>query len=293
MFCKNCGKELGEEIMFCPDCGTKRTEIPGGNTGAQKEASGPDENSMTAETESIKAEGIKTESIKAENINAEKKEPGRNIFSKIWNSELFTKTAVKFGNVLEILEGIIFLILCRMLFKEGGFWGVVFGIVFALGGAGGCFSGITSLLSRRKKNGEGGIPEETDDKSLNKKKRNLCIGVVVIVIALAVFKNTGGGTYYIVQSISFDDMGSETVGELVDENIKGAEWSQKKLDKNSRLVYVEGYCPSYGGTVRIEFYCEKLKDGSHEVSLNGISLPDSNEELSKFEAAIVWASFYQ
>ena len=146
-----------------------------------------------------------------------------------------------------------------------------------------------ALLSRKKNNNES---EELDAVAINKKKRNLCIGVVVLVIALAVVVNTGGGTYSIVKAISFDDIGSETIGELVDENIKSPEWSQKKLDSSSQLVYVEGYCPAYGETVRIEFYYEKLDDGSHEVSLSRMYWPESDEEFNTFEAAIVWATFY-
>ena len=140
-----------------------------------------------------------------------------------------------------------------------------------------------------KKNGD--EDEALDEKTVNKKKRNLCIGIVVIAIASAVVVNTGGGTYTIVRSISFDDIGEETIGEIVDKNIKSQEWSQKKLDGSSKLVYVEGYCPSYGETVRIEFYYEK-KDDSHEVSLHGMYLPDSDEEFNAFETAVVWAAFY-
>lgn len=115
----------------------------------------------------------------------------------------------------------------------------------------------------------------------------------MIVIALVVVVNTGGGTYSSVKAISFDEMGPETIGELVDKNIKSPEWSQKKLDSSSKLVYVEGYCPSYGETIRIEFYYEKTGDGSYEVSLSKMYWPDSNEEFGTFEAAIVWATFYQ
>lgn len=280
MFCKNCGKELEDDATFCPVCGTKRTEIPDKNNmqdiGAESE-----QKEMNMETKNRDSESNKEESGK--------RQTGGNLISRIWNSPLFTKTAIKFGNVLEILEGIVFLILSRFLFNEGGFWGIAFGILALLSGLGGCINGITSLVSRRKGNSESEIPDEA---AINKKKRNLCIGVVVIVIAFVVLKNTGGGTYSIVKAISFDDMGTETIGELVEENIKNPEWSQKKLDGNSKLVYVEGYCPTYGEAVRIEFYYEKLKDGSHEVSLSGMYWPESEEEFNTLEAALVWATFY-
>lgn len=66
----------------------------------------------------------------------------------------------------------------------------------------------------------------------------------------------------------------------------------EKLDKNSKLIYVEGYCPTYGETSQIEFYYEKLQDGSHEVTLKGMKLPEGNDEYDWAETAIVWASFY-
>ena len=205
---------------------------------------------------------------------------------------MFTKAAIKFGNILEILEGIIFLVLSVILFKGGGFWGIVLGIIFGLGGIGSCIAGAMSLLSRRKNQEENEPEPEIDSQDINKKKRNLCIGVVVIIIALIIVKNTGGGTYTIVKNISFDNMGPETIGELIDRNIKNPEWSQKKLDSDFKLVYVEGYYPAYGETIKIEFTYEKLDNGSHEVSLHKMYFPDSNEELNALETTFVWSSFY-
>ena len=265
MFCKNCGKELNEDAAFCPACGARQTE----NT--DKESNPQD-----------REKGV-------ENLQSGEKDSTQNIISKIWNSPLFTKAAIKFGNVLEILEGVILFILAIALFQEGGFWGVVFGIIFLLAGIGSGISGAMSLISRRKSDSE---DEILDEAAINKKKRNLCIGVVAIIILLIIVRNIGGGTYSIVKSITFDDMGSETIGELVDDNIKSPKWSQKKLDKRTRLVYVEGYCPAYGEEIKITFYCEKLKDGSYEVSLQGMYWVDDNKELNAFESSFVWASFY-
>lgn len=71
---------------------------------------------------------------------------------------------------------------------------------------------------RWKKTGD--EDETLDETDIKKKKRNLCIGVVLIAIALVIFVNTGGGTYSLVKSISFDDIGKEAIGEIADENIK-------------------------------------------------------------------------
>lgn len=313
MFCQNCGKELADDAMFCPACGKKRAKMPDmgnwqdvdaeqGRKGPSREANaeqgrkgpsreadaeqGRKEQSRDADAEQSRKE--QSRDVDAANHGTGKKEPGGNIFSRIWNSPLFTKVAIKFGNVLDILEAIIFIILSRFLFNEGGFWGVGFGILFALSGLVIFIAGAMSLLRWKKTGDEDEMLDETD---IKKKKRNLCIGVVLIVIALVIFVNTGGGTYSIVKSISFDDIGKETIGEIVDENIKSPEWSQKKLDSNAKLVYVEGYCPAYGEDIKIEFYYERKGD-SYEVTLNGIYLPDSKEELNAFEAGLLWASFY-
>lgn len=272
MYCKNCGKELADDAVFCPVCGTRRAQNMEGGTDYDNAGAGSAAGEPAAET------------------GADRSDSRRNIISRVWNSQQFTTIAIKFGDLLEILLGIIFILLSRMLFKEGGFWGNGFGILFLASGVITCIGSAMSLLLFWKKKD---MTDGMDETAVNKKKRNLCIGVAVIMIALVVLKNTGGGTYYIVQSVSFDNLGSETIGELVDKNIKSPEWSQKKLDGSARLVYVEGYCPAYSETIRIEFYLEKLEDGSREVTLNGMSLPDSDEEFNGLEMSIVWASFYQ
>ena len=248
MFCQNCGKELADDAMFCPACGKKRAKMPNiGNLQDVDAEQNKKEPSKDADAEKSRKEP--SMGAEAANHGTGEKEPGGNIFSRIWNSPLFTKVAIKFGNLLEILEGIVFFILSKLLFNEGGFWGVAFGIFCALAGLGGCISGIISLLRWKKSGDEDEMLDETD---IKKKKRNLCIGIVLIVIALVIFVNTGGGTYSLVKAISFDDIGKETIGEIVDENIKSPEWSQKKLDSDAKLVYVEGYCPAYGENIKVE-----------------------------------------
>lgn len=77
-------------------------------------------------------------------------ELSRNIIFRIWDSPMFIMAAIKFGNMLEILGGIIFIILSMLLFGEGGFWGVAWGIFLVLGGLAGCINGTISLLSSKK-----------------------------------------------------------------------------------------------------------------------------------------------
>lgn len=119
MFCKNCGIKLADDAMFCPACGTKRTEI--------------------------------LEVADEQDIGA-KMDGKENLIFKIWNCPLFTKAAIKFRYVFEILAGIVQLIISVVLFSEKSFWGIVFGVLFMAGGLGSCFSGGKSLLSRRKNN---------------------------------------------------------------------------------------------------------------------------------------------
>ncbi|MCD8379054.1 MAG: zinc-ribbon domain-containing protein [Lachnospiraceae bacterium] len=205
-------------------------------------------------------------------------------FSKFWNSPLFNKAAEKFGNILTVIEGIVFLILMRLLFSEGGFWGIVFGFIFLLAGAGCVIGGIKDLLSRTKK--------ELTEKELNKAKRNMCIGVPIIIIALWILLSTGGGVYSNVQAITFESYGSETIGEIVDNNLKSPKWSKDKIDSTSCKVYVEGYSKLYGEDVRITFYYEE-DGGSYEVTLQSVELLDSGETYSDmFSLALIWATFY-
>ena len=160
---------------------------------------------------------------------------GNGSFSKVWNHPAFTMIAVKFGNLLDILLSVVGIWLGSRLLSEGGISGTLLGIVCLAGGICGIARGIKAFLLGNKE------PETAE--SLNKKKRNLCIGVAVILFALFVIGRTGGGIYSRVQSISFDDYGPETIGEIVDRNISGADWSQERLDSDTKLVTVEGYCP--------------------------------------------------
>lgn len=210
---------------------------------------------------------------------------GNGKFSKVWNHPIFTMVAVKFGNLLDVLISIVGIWLAFRLFSEGGITGTLLGIVCLVGGICGIVRGIRSFLLGNKE------PETAD--SLNKKKRNLCIGVVVILFALFVMGRTGGGIYSRVQSISFDDYGPETIGEIVDRNITGADWSQERLDGDSKLVTVEGYCPMYAQDIRITFRYEDM-GSSYGASLQSIVFPESGDTTSDpISTAVIWATFYE
>ena len=210
---------------------------------------------------------------------------GNGSFSKVWNHPAFTMIAVKFGNLLDILISVVGIWLGSRLLSEGGISGTLLGIVCLAGGICGIVRGIRNFLPGNKE------PETAE--SLNKKKRNLCIGVAVILFALFVTGRTGGGIYSRVQSISFDDYGPETIGEIVDRNISGADWSQERLDSDTRLVTVEGYCPMYSQDIRITFRYEDM-GSSYGASLQSIVFPDSGDTSSDpISTAIIWATFYE
>ena len=210
---------------------------------------------------------------------------GNGSFSKVWNHPAFTMIAVKFGNLLDILISVVGIWLGSRLLSEGGISGTLLGIVCLAGGICGIARGIKAFLLGNKE------PETAE--SLNKKKRNLCIGVAVILFALFVTGRTGGGIYSRVQSISFDDYGPETIGEIVDRNISGADWSQERLDSDTKLVTVEGYCPMYSQDIRITFRYEDM-GSSYGASLQSIVFPDSGDTSSDpISTAVIWATFYE
>ena len=210
---------------------------------------------------------------------------GNGSFSKVWNHPVFTMIAVKFGNLLDILISVVGIWLGSRLLSEGGISGTLLGIVCLAGGICGIVRGIKAFLLGNKE------PETAE--SLNKKKRNLCIGAAVILFALFVTGRTGGGIYSRVQSISFDDYGPETIGEIVDRNISGADWSQERLDSDTKLVTVEGYCPMYAQDIRITFRYEDM-GSSYGASPQSIVFPDSGDTSSDpISTAIIWATFYE
>lgn len=201
-----------------------------------------------------------------------------------WHSPILNKIAIKFGNFADILIGIVYLILSLTLFDEGGFWGIVFGILFVISAASYVIEGVKGLIGRDK--------QELTEEELDKKKKHLCIGVVVIAVILVIVLNMEDSVYTDVKAISFDDYGSETIGELIENNIKSPQWSKSKIDNTSEKVSVEGYSPALDENIRINFFYEVSSD-TYEVTLQRIELPDSGEKYSSnLEIAIIWTSFY-
>ena len=271
--CSGCGTELRAEARFCPKCGMRVSQF------AEEDRLG-DNKGEAGERENWS-------DLQESQAEKDVKQKG-GLFSKIWNHPVFTMIAVKFGDILTAVLGVIALIFSILLFAEGGFSGILWGILFLIFGISCVLEGIIRFFSRYRK------PEGDEaGKELTKKKRNLCIGVVVIVIGLWGLNRTGGGIYTDVRSITFDNIGPETIGEIVDANVRGAEWSKEKVDGSSWRVYVEGYCPLYNEDIRVGFFYDKLDDGYREVSLLSIEFPESGEYFDNlFSAGVIWASFY-
>lgn len=209
-----------------------------------------------------------------------------NVFFKVWNSPTFSQITVKFGNILEILEGIAAFLIAVQLFKEKS---ILFGIAFLIAAICGILRGLKSLLLKKASS----QLEELDPEELKKKKRNFCIGIVVL-IALSIFLvKTGGGTYIDVQEACFGNSEGKTVGEVIESNIPNAKWSQEKLGKNTKIVYVEGYCPEYEEHMRIGFSYQSVGD-SFILSIDSILMKDSGEVYNgDFATSIIWTVLCQ
>ena len=285
----------GEKLAQKPDAaGEKQQETKQQETGRTDTATMPTDQPDAGATDAAQADMGNGSSAQtnAEQMNAggtnagqTQEKAGNGRFSKVWNHPIFTMVAVKFGNLLDVLISIVGIWLAFRLFSEGGISGTLIGIVCLVGGICGIVRGIRNFLLGNKE------PETAD--SLNKKKRNLCIGVIVILFALFVMGRTGGGIYSRVQNISFDQYGPETIGEIVDENIKGAEWSQERLDSKSRLVTVEGRCPLYGQDIRITFLYEETDSSYYEVTIWSIEfLGDGEVYNDVYSVAMWWEAFY-
>lgn len=288
MFCKKCGSKINDTWDFCGSCG-ERVERVVFDSDLDVENSKEPKKSLEIEDANIE-EQIGTKKVEETDASeeqqctentSEKKDPQKEtIFSKIWNSAIFTMIAMKFGIVVDIVEIIICLFLGVYLLGDG-ISGNILGILFCACAVSAVVTAVKRFLKREKK-----VYTAEDIKA---KKKNLCIGIVVIIIAAICFIHAGGGSYYKVKEITFDNFGENSVGEVIEKNIKNPEWSKEKLDLKSELVFVEGYCPYYGEPLRITYYCEDVSDGYYEVTLQKIVFVDSGEAYSDiFNIGLIW-----
>ena len=93
-----------------------------------------------------------------------------------------------------------------------------------------------------------------------------------------------------VKNSTLNDFGSQTIGEMVDDNFKKVKWSYEKLDSSSGFVYAEGYCVTFQENMGLEFYYDK---SSGELSLTEIDWLDSNEaDTNLFSMALTVGILY-
>ncbi len=287
MYCKKCGNKLEDNDQFCMKCGTRTDakqgdditfEEPENNVAKAADVTDTETAFNTKDqnnSEDSYDAPVSTDTIASSNITAQ-------------DISLIDKIILKFGDIIMIIVGIVYLMLVSRLFGEGGFWGIAFGILFLIGGISSIVSGAKEFFSRTKKT------LSAEDVSKQKKE----IGTnILIIIALSIFvaAYSGGSStvYDNVKKVSFETYGSETIGEIIEDNIKSSEWSSEKIDSSSKKVYVEGYSPLYDEDIQICFYYEE-SDDTYEVMLQKIVFLDSNETYdSAVDTAIIWATFYE
>ncbi|MCD8111098.1 MAG: zinc ribbon domain-containing protein [Clostridiales bacterium] len=155
MFCKKCGNELQEGQNFCTRCGNKVSWSVNETQGMY--------DSPVQENE------IRTETPDENRVRENDMPDGGTEYS------VFDRVAIKAGNILEIILGIVFAILALLLFSEGS---AVLGVIFTVAAVLTILGGFISLFSRIKKN-------EFTREEIKKKKRNMIIAIIVLVLIVA------------------------------------------------------------------------------------------------------------
>lgn len=294
MYCPNCGAELKDGAQFCGNCGKKieiTDEIRTPEPTAEKKTQGASEQPEHDGKDAVEKENHD------EFDNGQSKQTGEKE-EYIDKSKLspLDKLAIRFTYLIaDPVIGIFLLFPSMKLFSEGGFWGIAFGLIFLVIGVGYIISGIREWIDIFR--GKSAIDDKMNRDSLKSCRKTLIIGIIIIVIGIAVIHATGGGIYTNVQSVVLDDFGSESIGTVVDDNIKNAKWSKDKIASGTYHVYVTGYNKNYGN-MKIEFYYEEDDDGSGEVQLKKITLLDDDEtyDTKSVNGALsmtaIWSTFY-
>lgn len=122
-----------------------------------------------------------------------------------------------------------------------------------------------------------------------KGKRKLII-IAIAIIAIFVLVSKLNSPVNRVKSGTLEDFGSQTIGEMVDDNFKKVKWTYEKLDGSSGFVCAEGYCVTFQETMCLEFYYDK---DSGQFLLKKIDWLDRGESDSNlFSMALTLGMLY-
>lgn len=311
MFCSKCGAEINEKNAFCPSCGNPIESTKTIDNDTVKSVS---ENSEKTTDESINID--KTDSVGSTSEHNETKF-NNGLFNKLWNNPKFADLAIKFDQICDYLYIPFGLVMAFILFGEGGFLGILFGVAFVLAS----LHCVLRIVNRRKKQKEffeqnsicpscgkqsntknfcsncgAQMPklsareledegELSDESIMNKKKKLLWAPVVLLIIILVVSSGvlqsiSGHDPIDNTKSITLDGY-SHSMGAMARNHIKSATWEKEKIDKDSYYVTVEGYCTDLGEDLKLKFRYQDLGD-EYRVKILSATLPESGEEYTDF-----------
>ncbi|MCR5419492.1 MAG: zinc ribbon domain-containing protein [Lachnospiraceae bacterium] len=168
MFCAKCGNELDKDALFCPRCGNKvnldtGAVVTGNGEGLKSVMKDEEDKKLIHDLNSVEQVYEKThddnsqdtqrnDSDKSSTINSASDQQDnpvkhKGIFNKIWNNESFTNFAIKYDQILDWGRIPLGILVSIKLFREGGFWGVLFGIGFV------CYAlaSVINIIQRFKK----------------------------------------------------------------------------------------------------------------------------------------------
>lgn len=320
MYCSKCGAEIKEGSAFCPSCGAPTEEKKESHKVTPYEILNEEENSTD---EASKDKEVEENAGNSSERTKEPKFANNGLFNKIWNNQKFTDLAIKFDQICDYLYIPFGIILAVILFREGGFWGILFGVGFILSS----LFCVLRIFNRRKKQQEffeansvcpscgkqstsknfcsncgAQMPklsareledeEDLSDESImNKKKKLLWAPIVILVIVLVVSSGalqsfSGHDPIENTKSITLDGY-SHSLGLMARNHIKSAKWEKEKIDKDSYYVTVEGYCTDIGEDLKLKFRYQDLGD-QYRVKILSATLPESDEEYTDiFSIALV------